>query len=110
MQLLQATYELTSSYPRREMFGITAQMRRAALSIPANIAEGYGRNTTPDFIRFLWIANGSLRELQTYFDASVLLGFSSEAGVSRGQDLSDESARMLMAFREGLQRNPRRHP
>ena len=104
MQLLKETYERTEKFPRREIYGITAQMRRAALSIPSNISEGHGRPTTRDFVRFLGIASGSLRELQTFCDASVLLGFIAEPEFSNMRHLGDETGRMLVSLRESLQR------
>jgi len=104
MQLLKETYERTEKFPRREIYGITAQMRRAALSIPSNISEGHGRPTTRDFVRFLGISSGSLRELQTFCDASVLLGFSSEKELTNLRHLGDETGRMLNGLRESLQR------
>ena len=104
MQLLKETYERTERFPRREIYGITAQMRRAALSIPSNISEGHGRPTTRDFIRFLGIASGSLRELQTFCDASVLLGFISESELTTMRHLGDETGRMLVGLRESLKR------
>lgn len=64
-QLSLAVYQVTRSFPSDERFGLTAQMRRAAVSIPSNIAEGYCRGSTRDYIRFLWIANGSSAELET---------------------------------------------
>lgn len=104
MQLLKETYERTEKFPRREIYGITAQMRRAALSIPSNISEGHGRPTTRDFVRFLGIASGSLREWQTFCDASVLLGFIAEPELSNMRHLGDETGRMLVSLRESLQR------
>ena len=59
-------YVLTRSLPREELYGLTTQIRRAALSVPANIAEGNGRRTRKDYLNFLRIAQGSLRELETY--------------------------------------------
>ena len=110
MQLLKETYVLTEQYPKRETYGITAQMRGAALSIPSNIAEGQGRPTTRDFLRFLGIASGSLRELQTYCHASVLLGFAKEADLGQGRQLADETGKLLRGLRDALQRKLLAHP
>jgi four helix bundle protein len=66
MELARHCYLATKGFPREELYGLTSQIRRAATSIPANIAEGTGRTTRKDFANFLRIAQGSLRELQTY--------------------------------------------
>ena len=65
MALVKQVYRLTEGLPHTERFGLTAQMRRAAVSIPSNIAEGHGRESRTDYLRFLRIARGSLMELQT---------------------------------------------
>jgi four helix bundle protein len=70
-QLCLLIYRVTKGFPREEIYGFTSQMRRAALSIPCNIAEGYGRNTTPDYLRSLYIAYGSICELETQILLSV---------------------------------------
>jgi four helix bundle protein len=66
MTLAEQCYRLTATFPREETYGLSAQIRRAAVSIPANIAEGYGRNQTGNFLNFLRIAQGSVRELETH--------------------------------------------
>jgi len=66
MEVVKACYVLTAKLPPEERYGLVAQIRRAAISIPANIAEGNGRRTRRDYVNFLHIAQGSLRELETY--------------------------------------------
>lgn len=65
MDLVEEIYAASKTFPREEVYGLTSQLRRAAVSIPSNIAEGQGRRTTADFIRHLSISYGSLRELET---------------------------------------------
>ena len=74
MSLVTEVYTITQSFPQHEMYGLTNQMRRS-VSIPSNIAEGYGRNSTGDYKRFLQIANGSLFELQTQVEIAVNLKY-----------------------------------
>lgn len=75
MDLVTKVYVLTSDYPSTEKFGLIAQMRRAAVSIPSNIAEGFARQTTKELIQFLYISNGSLSELETQLLISKNLNF-----------------------------------
>ncbi|WP_366145470.1 four helix bundle protein, partial [Methylovulum sp.] len=74
MNLAESAYTLTKCYPKDELFGMTSQIRRAAASIPANIAEGWARRSTKEFQQFLRIANGSLRELETHLLLSQRVG------------------------------------
>ncbi|WP_290645611.1 four helix bundle protein [Kosmotoga sp.] len=75
MDLAETVYKITDKFPKTEIFGITDQMRRAAVSIPSNIAEGRGRSSTKDFVRFLNIAKGSLYELQTQCILANKIGY-----------------------------------
>ena len=75
MELAEACYRLTSTFPPSELYGLTSQIRRSASSIPANIAEGYGRRGRGDYVRFVGIAQGSLMELETHLLLSQRLGF-----------------------------------
>lgn len=75
MNLVSMIYNLTSEFPSSEKFGIISQMRRAAVSIPSNIAEGFARQTTKELIQFLYISSGSLSELETQLLISKNLGF-----------------------------------
>ncbi len=76
MSLAEACYRLARSFPRDEMFGLTSQIRRSAASIAANVAEGHGRESTPAFIQYLRIAQGSLKELKTHLILAERVGVS----------------------------------
>jgi four helix bundle protein len=72
-------YQVTQNFPAEEVYGITSQLRRAAYSVPANIAEGSGRESNPDYLRFLSIARGSLSETEYFLHLAYRLGYLSEA-------------------------------
>jgi four helix bundle protein len=78
MNLVKSLYELTSNFPKEELFGLTNQLRRAAVSVPSNIAEGSARNSKKEFIQFLYIAGGSLSEIETQLIISKELEFIEE--------------------------------
>jgi four helix bundle protein len=99
MEIARAVYQLTSSFPSEELYGLVSQMRRSSVSIASNIAEGSGRGSPKDFARFLNIARGSLAELQTQLLLSESLGFYPQAGPVF-EDL-EELSKML----RGLQRS-----
>ena len=100
--LAKATYQLTSKFPGEEKFGLVSQMRRAAVSIPSNIAEGQARHTTGEFIQFISHAEGSTAELETQFILSIELGFAKAEHTKAAFVLLDEIRRMLNGLRRKL--------
>jgi four helix bundle protein len=80
LTLVKSIYTTTASFPKSELYGLTSQMRRAAVSIPSNIAEGAARESTPEFQRFLYIARGSLAELETQLLIANDLGYIADLG------------------------------
>jgi four helix bundle protein len=99
MDVAEACYRLTAMLPPEERFGLTAQIRRACTSVPANIAEGFGRWNSREFVRFLAIASGSLRELETHLVISCRLGFVTSRSTEPLFRAIDDLARMLYRMR-----------
>jgi four helix bundle protein len=89
VDLVAQVYRATDDFPRREIFGLTSQMRRCAINVPSNIAEGQGRLSTGEFKQFLGHARGSIFELQTQIKIATTLGYLEE---KRGQELKDGAA------------------
>ncbi len=102
MTLVKIVYRLTSRFPAEERYGLTSQMRRAAISVPSNIAEGQARRGTNEFLQFLSIAEGSLAELDTQLSLSVELGFAQQADVDLALKEIDELQKMLVALKRKL--------
>ncbi len=88
MELPRAIYRATSEMPADERFGLTNQMRRAAVSIPSNIAEGFGRQSRPDYIKHLRVARGALMELDTQYELAISLGMI-KADTSAGESIRE---------------------
>src|SRR5262245_51024184 len=95
MDFVAGVYRVTASFPRDEIYGLTSQLRRAAVSIPSNIAEGQGRQSTRDFINFLSIAYGSLNETQTQLLIAQRLGYLNEPDCQMLIEQSCELARII---------------
>lgn len=93
--LAQFVYELTYSFPKEELFGITSQLRRAVLSLPLNITEGYARRSDQDYRRFLDIAYGSLKEVKYLLYFSNKRKILSEPNYQKAMDMADELSRLL---------------
>jgi len=104
IELTLAVYKLTASFPDSERFGLTNQMRRASVSIASNIAEGYGKSSTGEYLLFLGHARGSDCELQTQLIISDALGFGSPQLRSTASTLCDEVSRMLVTMMRTLKR------
>ena len=104
MGLATMIYELTRSFPQEERFGLTSQIRRAAVSIPANIAEGWGRGGTREFQQYLRIAQGSLRELETHLLLSSRVGLCAETAIEPLLSEATILSKQLVALQRSLQR------
>ncbi|MBB2804684.1 four helix bundle protein [Xanthomonas arboricola] len=97
-------YRFTEVFPEQERYGLTAQLRRAAISIPSNIAEGAARRSTPDYARFLSIARGSLSELDTQVQIAVRLGYSNTEDEDIVSQQVDQVFAKLTALMNALRR------
>jgi four helix bundle protein len=98
MDLAEMSYALTKDLPREEVFGLSAQMKRAAVSIPSNIAEGYGRDGTASFVYFLRVALGSARELETQLLLAARLGLVANEQIVRPRGTAIRVSKMLRAL------------
>jgi four helix bundle protein len=98
MQLTVAVYRLTQAFPHEEIYGLTSQIRRAAVSVPSNIAEGHGRLNTAEFRQFLGIARASNFELQTQLEIARSLQFGNPKLVDDAEGLSHEVGKMIYSI------------
>lgn len=104
MDLVELIYECSRTFPREEIYGLTSQLRRAAVSIPSNIAEGQGRRTSADFVRHLSISYGSLLELETQTLIASRLRYLTSAGCHDVLKLAGEVGRLLNGLMSSLTR------
>jgi four helix bundle protein len=104
MDLVEAVYATSKNFPREEIYGLTTQLRRAAVSIPSKIAEGQGRRTTADFLRHLSIAYGSLREVETQTLIAARLQYLSKGKCQDVLVMAGEVGRLLNGLMSSLAR------
>ena len=102
MQLAESVYRITAPFPSHETYGLTSQLRRAAVSIPSNLAEGHARSTTRDYLRFVGIAQGSLAEAETQIELARRLGYVPTDDLRTMLEQTNELGRMLHGLRSAL--------
>ena len=102
MSLAEACYRVTQAFPREELFSLTAQIRRAASSVPANIAEGYGRGTRNEYMHFLRVAQGSLKELETHLLLSERIGLAPSHQIEPLLTCAERTGKMLRLLLRAL--------
>ena len=109
LTLAKKVYQVTGNFPTEERFGLVNQMRRCAVSIPSNIAEGYGRGSDKELLRFLYVALGSSNELETQLILSLELSFMKEEDSRMLQGLNTEVNKMILSLiyrrKNGLDKN-----
>jgi four helix bundle protein len=98
MSLTTKIYNLTKQFPKEEFFGLTSQIRRSSISIPSNIAEGFGRDSNKEYLRFLNISIGSLFEMQTQLEIAKNIQYLNEEEFNNLYENSREIERMLVSF------------
>lgn len=104
MDLVEEVYKASRDFPREDIYGLTGQIRRAAVSIASNIAEGQGRRTTADFLRHLSIAYGSLREVETQILIARRLKYITQTRLEEVMNLAGEVGRLLNGLMASLTR------
>ena len=102
IDLVQHVYEFSAAFPAQELYGLTSQMRRAAVSVPANISEGAARQTKKEFIQFLHMAQGSLSELDTHLEIVSRLNYSSDQSIDELSLMVIEVDKMLSGLIKSL--------
>lgn len=102
MQLVEIVYRLTQDFPREETYGLTNQMRRAAVSVPSNIAEGHVREHLKEYLQHISIAQGSLAELQTQAEIAARLSYCSQEQLNEVRESAEALAKQLYSLRNAL--------
>jgi four helix bundle protein len=110
IQLSVAIYRLTKEFPREELYGLSSQIRRSAVSVPSNIAEGHGRLSTCEYRQFLGIARGSNFELQTQLEIARALGFGDYKMLDEAEGLSFEVGKMISGILNAIKDKDKERP
>jgi four helix bundle protein len=108
MDMVEGVYRATRSWPRDEIYGLTSQVRRAAVSVPANVAEGKGRIGSAEFAHHLSMAHGSLCEMETHLQLGHRLGYLTEVELGQLLSQAQEVGRLLQGLIRSLRSTPRR--
>lgn len=104
MNLVECVYRITQEFPKSEIYGLTGQMRRAAVSVPSNIAEGHVREHLKEYLQFVAMAQGSLAELQTQAEIALRLGYVSQSEYDQVSNSAISLAKQLYSLRNALTR------
>lgn len=104
IDIAEKCYFLTKTFPKDEIYGMVQQIRRSAVSIPANIAEGYGRRSTAEYLRFLNIAQGSVNELQTHLILAQKVELCEQNSIEPILNLLNEESKMIISLTHKLQK------
>lgn len=106
MALVTEVYMLTNSFPKEELYGLSSQIKRSSISIPSNIAEGYGRSGNKDYLKFLNISIGSLFEMQTQIEIAFNLNYVTKEQFNNIYELSKEIERMISSYSRKIKETP----
>jgi four helix bundle protein len=102
MRLVEEVYVLTGQFPKAEVYGLSSQLQRSAVSVPSNIAEGHARDSTKEYLRFISISLGSLAELETQFYLAQRLNYIAENCLTNILEITSEVGRMLRGLQKSL--------
>src|SRR6266404_2204441 len=104
MDLVEEVYKITKGFPKEELYGLVSQMRRAAISVPSNIAEGHSRNGSREFVHHLSIAHGSLSEVETQVEIGRRLGYVTEEQQTRFLQMASETGRIINGLMSSVEK------
>jgi len=104
IDLVVACYKLSHEFPKYEIYGLTSQLRRAVVSVPANIAEGYGRGSRKEYLQFLTVARGSLKEVETHLIIAERLDYITQSQLKTTLSSTEEIGKMLGSLIRALQK------